>query len=148
MLASHRTDIDGLDSPHSAIIFELYAGEITQGICHRERVEALEFRTFEGLRLNDIFIQHTRRNFHLLYLEAAVQRVHICIALRKYRVSTECRTKYEKYLFCHCSSYSKRTYQSIQKGKRSDLCRSNHSSRSVRDLHPRSLILFACRVGC
>ena len=43
VLASHGADIDGLDTSHSAVVLELYTGEIAQGICDRERVQTLEF---------------------------------------------------------------------------------------------------------
>ena len=55
MLASHGADIDGLDTSHSAVVLELYTGEIAQGICYGKGVKSLQFSTFEGLGNNNIF---------------------------------------------------------------------------------------------
>ena len=41
MVGTHRTDIYRLDAPYSAIVLELQAREIAQGIGHRMSTEFL-----------------------------------------------------------------------------------------------------------
>ena len=72
MLASHRADINRLNSPHSSIVLELHAGEIAQSVRYGKGIQALQLSTFQGLRHDDILVQRTRRHLHLLYPEAAV----------------------------------------------------------------------------
>ena len=102
VLRAHRAYVDGLDAPHSSIVLELHAGEIAQGIRHRECVKALQFSPFERLRNDDILVKRTRRHLHLLYLEAVIQGIRLCIAEGEYRGRAERNKQYEKNMFCHC----------------------------------------------
>ena len=49
MVGSHTADINGLDTSHSAIVFQLQAREIAQGICYRQGIQLLEFLACQRL---------------------------------------------------------------------------------------------------
>ena len=48
-MSTHRTDIHRLDTPHTAIVLQLDAREITQGIGHGVGVQFLQHLTVEFL---------------------------------------------------------------------------------------------------
>ena len=104
MLAAHGAHIDGLDTSHSAVVLELDAGEIAQRVRHRKRIETLQFLAFEGLRHNDVLGQGTRRHLHLLYLEAVIYRIGLCLVQCENRACTKCGKQYETIPFNHCAS--------------------------------------------
>ena len=54
VLATHRADVDSLDTSYSTVVLELDAREITNRVCHRQGVETLQLLAFEGLRNDDI----------------------------------------------------------------------------------------------
>ena len=49
MMCAHRTDVNGFQAAHTAIIFDLHTGKVTQGICHAVRAQAFQFGTFQPL---------------------------------------------------------------------------------------------------
>ena len=120
MLAAHRAHVNGLDSAYSAIVLDLHSRKITQGIRHRKCIQVLQFCSFKRLRDNNILGQGTRRYLNLVNTEVVVYGVYLCLAGSESRVCTECENQYEKNLFIHCSSYSRRTLNRA-KCKRSGL---------------------------
>lgn len=54
VLGSHAPDIDRLQSPDSAVVLDLDAGKITNGIGHGNHVQALEFCSRQFLCGNDL----------------------------------------------------------------------------------------------
>ena len=50
VVAAHAAYVYGLDTAHAAVIFQLHAREVSQGIGYREAVEAFEFLAGEFLR--------------------------------------------------------------------------------------------------
>ena len=54
MLGTHAADIDGLQSADAAVVLDLDAGEITDGVGHREGAESLQLLALQGLGRNDL----------------------------------------------------------------------------------------------
>lgn len=68
VLATHRADVDGLDTTYAAVVLELYAREIAHRVGYAEGVESLQFLAFERLRHDDIFLQRAGGDGHLVHL--------------------------------------------------------------------------------
>ena len=87
MLRSERTDIDGLQSTKPAIILNLNACEVLQGIGNRRSTQGLQVGTAQCLRRRDSANGLLRRDSHLVQLLYAV-----CWILR---TGTCCHSKYQ-----------------------------------------------------
>ena len=56
VVSAHRADVDGLQAAHAAIVLELHAREIADGIGHREAVQPLQVDILEDLRRDDLAV--------------------------------------------------------------------------------------------
>lgn len=56
VVGAHRTDVDGLQTAHAAVILELHACEVADGVGHREAVQALQVDLLEHLRGDDLAV--------------------------------------------------------------------------------------------
>ena len=72
VVGAHAADVDGLDAAHAAVVFQLKAGEIAQGICHGVGVEFLELLTAHFLRGDDLAEGEFRGHHHLVEMPDAV----------------------------------------------------------------------------
>ena len=75
MVGAHAADIDGLQSAHTAIVLDLHAGEVADGIGHAVRAQPLQLRPGELLHRDDLPRKPPARHHHFFQLLQAVQAV-------------------------------------------------------------------------
>ena len=56
VVGAHRADVDGFQTAHAAVVFELHAREIADGVGHRKTVQPLQVDVFEDLRRDDLAV--------------------------------------------------------------------------------------------
>ena len=95
MVAAHRTDVHRLDAPHSAIVLQLQAGKIAQGVGNVMRIQAFQFLPFHGVRGNHLAVSQVLGNNHLADMLDAVEcrlaaRLRLCCR-KDYHKAHQCR---------------------------------------------------------
>ena len=56
VIGTHRADVDGLDAAHAAIVLDLHAGKVADGVGHAVTVESLKLLAVKGLCRNDLAV--------------------------------------------------------------------------------------------
>ena len=74
MLGAERTDVDGLQSAQTAVVLNLHARKVLQGIGHRRRTQGLQVSTAQCLRRRNRANRHLRRHRHLVQLTNGIIR--------------------------------------------------------------------------
>ena len=73
VMSTHRTDVDGLDTPYATIVLQLDAREVAQGIGHRVRVEFLQHLTVQFLTRHHLPHSRLRHNDNLTHVLYRIQ---------------------------------------------------------------------------
>ena len=81
MVSTHRTDVDGLDAPHSTVVLQLYAREVAQGVGHAVGIEPLQQLAVQLLAGHHLAQGGLRHHNHLPHVLHGVQPTlcHQCV---------------------------------------------------------------------
>lgn len=105
VLGSHAPDIDRLQSPDSAVVLDLDAGKITNGIGHGNHVQALEFCSRQFLCGNDLRQGPAAVNRHFPNLVFTEYTVRFLKKRRVFRLGGNRSCKILIFSQLHASSF-------------------------------------------
>ena len=66
VVGAHASHVKGLDTPHAAVVLELYSGEVAQGVGHTVGVESFQVRALQRLSRDNLFIRIDMSDYHRL----------------------------------------------------------------------------------